>query len=211
MSHFEDYEVLCSVGSGSFGTCQKIKRKSDGKILVWKVVRYREMKKDQLKRLLSEVKILMDLSHRNIVQYFHHFVDWEQKKLYIVMEHCEGGDLDTLIEHCQIRGMFLSENFILRILLQLASALMHCHRRPDRTVVLHQDLKPANVFLDKTLNVKLGDFGLAEVLPSKEHVCTCRAGTPLYMSPEKINESQYDERSDIWSLGCLMYELCAFV
>ncbi|XP_034038440.1 serine/threonine-protein kinase Nek2-like [Thalassophryne amazonica] len=211
MSFLEDYEVLCSIGSGSFGTCQKIKRKSDGKILVWKVVRYKSMKPHQLRCLLSEVKILKDLNHPNIVQYVDHFLDCERKKLYIVMEHCEGGDLDTLIQHYKSRGKFLSENFVLHILLQLCSALKHCHKRPDKSVVLHHDLKPANVFLDKNLNVKLGDFGVAYVLPSKDHVCSGQAGTLLYMSPEKVTKMLSDERSDIWALGCLIYELCAFV
>jgi len=74
---------------------------------------------------------------------------------------------------------------------------------------LHRDLKPDNVFLDVDKNIKLGDFGLSRTLGTESEFARTFVGTPYYMSPELINESAYDIKSDIWALGCLIYELCA--
>lgn len=73
----------------------------------------------------------------------------------------------------------------------------------------HSDLKPSNLLLDAANNVKVGDFGLAKRLPSASKYATTNVGTPFYMSPEMINAAQYNEKSDIWALGCLVYELAA--
>ena len=83
-----------------------------------------------------------------------------------------------------------------------------CHRR-KAGAVLHRDLKPANVFLDRDYNAKLGDFGLARVLESSTTFARTFVGTPYYMSPEQMCERGYNEKSDIWSLGCLLYEMAA--
>lgn len=86
-----------------------------------------------------------------------------------------------------------------------------CHTRSKngRGAVLHRDLKPANIFLDSNRNAKLGDFGLARVLNPDNAFARTFVGTPYYMSPEQVNYLTYNEKSDIWSLGCLLYELCA--
>ena len=73
--------------------------------------------------------------------------------------------------------------------------------------MLHRDLKPANVFLDIDNNVKLGDFGLARTLGSESLFARTHVGTPYYMSPEQIGKKAYNERTDIWALGCILYEM----
>ncbi|KPP61669.1 serine/threonine-protein kinase Nek2-like [Scleropages formosus] len=206
----DDYEILHAIGSGSFGQCQKIRRKSDGKILVWKVLDYGAMAEAEKQMLVSEVNLLRELKHPNIVRYYDRIVDRTNKTLYIIMEHCEGGDLSTIISKCIKERRYLEEDFILRVLTQLSLALKECHRRgSDMRTVLHRDLKPANIFLDVKKNVKLGDFGLARILNHDTSFAQTFVGTPYYMSPEQINRLSYDEKSDIWSLGCLVYELCA--
>lgn len=75
--------------------------------------------------------------------------------------------------------------------------------------ILHRDLKPGNIFLDLNSDVKLGDFGLARVLNNESQFAFTHVGTPYYMSPEQIHDQKYNEKSDIWSLGCIIYELCA--
>ena len=93
---------------------------------------------------------------------------------------------------------------------QLLLALHECHRSDTHPTILHRDIKPDNVFLDKLLNVKLGDFGLSRIIENP-HVDFAKTyvGTPFYMSPELVHESRYNTKSDIWALGCLIYELCA--
>ncbi|KTG04825.1 hypothetical protein cypCar_00026157 [Cyprinus carpio] len=183
-SRTEDYEVMLTIGCGSYGKCQKIRRKSDGKILVWKVLDYGTMAEAEKQMLVSEVNLLRELKHPNIVRYYDRIIDRTNTTLYIVMEYCEGGDLASLINRC-------------------------IKDRNGSSTVLHRDLKPANIFLDVKQNVKLGDFGLARILNHDTSFAKTFVGTPYYMSPEQINRMSYNEKSDIWSLGCLLYELCA--
>ncbi|XP_002731116.1 serine/threonine-protein kinase Nek2-like [Saccoglossus kowalevskii] len=205
----EDYEVLYTIGSGSYGKCKKIRRKSDGKVLVWKEMDYGKMTESEKQMLVSEVNLLRELKHKYIVRYFDRILDKSNTTIYLIMEHCEGGDLSTLISKCRRDRKYLEEAFIWNIFLQLTLALQECHRRDAGRAILHRDLKPANVFLDADHNVKLGDFGLARVLNHDHSFAKTFVGTPYYMSPEQVNYLSYNEKSDIWSLGCLLYELCA--
>lgn len=211
-SRVEDYEVLHSIGTGSYGRCQKIRRKSDGKILVWKELDYGSMTEVEKQMLVSEVNLLRELKHPNIVRYYDRIIDRTNTTLYIVMEYCEGGDLASVITKGTKERQYLEEEFVLRVMTQLTLALKECHRRSDGGhTVLHRDLKPANVFLDSRHNVKLGDFGLARILNHDTSFAKTFVGTPYYMSPEQMSRLSYNEKSDIWSLGCLLYELCALM
>ncbi|NXJ42754.1 NEK2 kinase, partial [Ciconia maguari] len=222
----DDYEVLLTIGAGSYGKCRKVRRKADGKILVWKELDYGSMTEAEKQMLVSEVNLLRELRHPNIVRYYDRIIDKSSTTLYIVMEYCDGGDLASLIARCtkerhvkSVCGNFgvsstkyyLEESFVLRVLTQLTLALKECHRRSDGGVTVHRDLKPANVFLDGKQNVKLGDFGLARILHHDTSFAKTFVGTPYYMSPEQMNHMSYNEKSDIWSLGCLLYELCALL
>ncbi|XP_037352575.1 serine/threonine-protein kinase Nek2 [Talpa occidentalis] len=208
----EDYEVLFTIGTGSYGRCQKIRRKSDGKILVWKELDYGSMTEAEKQMLVSEVNLLRELKHPNIVRYYDRIIDRTNTTLYIVMEYCEGGDLASVISKGTKERQYLEEEFVLRVMTQLTLALKECHRRSDGGhTVLHRDLKPANVFLDAKQNVKLGDFGLARILNHDTSFAKTFVGTPYYMSPEQMSRMSYNEKSDIWSLGCLLYELCALM
>ncbi|XP_033115917.1 serine/threonine-protein kinase Nek2-like [Anneissia japonica] len=208
-SKLEDYEILYKIGSGSYGTCKKIRRKADGKILLWKEMDYGTMTETEKQMLVSEVNLLRELKHQHIVRYYDRIVDRSHSTIYIVMEFCEGGDLSAIISKCKRDRKYLEEDFVWKILSQTTLALQECHRRGSGRAILHRDLKPANVFLDANHNVKLGDFGLARVLSHDTSFAKTFVGTPYYMSPEQMNHQSYNEKSDIWSLGCLIYELCA--
>uniref|UniRef100_A0A2K6FCL7 non-specific serine/threonine protein kinase n=1 Tax=Propithecus coquereli TaxID=379532 RepID=A0A2K6FCL7_PROCO len=183
-SRVEDYEVLYTIGTGSYGRCQKIRRKSDGKILVWKELDYGSMTEAEKQMLVSEVNLLRELKHPNIVRYYDRIIDRTNTTLYIVMEYCEGGDLASVIIKGTKERQYLDEEFVLRVMTQLTLALKECHRRSDGGhTVLHRDLKPANVFLDGKQNVKLGDFGLARILNHDTSFAKTFVGTPYYMSP----------------------------
>lgn len=90
-------------------------------------------------------------------------------------------------------------------------ALYECHRRKNKQIILHRDLKPSNIFLDENQNAKLGDFGFARALQSSADGTSVYAktylGSPYYMSPEQCNGQDYNEKSDIWSLGIILYEM----
>ncbi|CDW80923.1 protein kinase domain containing protein [Stylonychia lemnae] len=204
----ENYERLEEIGKGSYGSVYKIRRKSDNQILVWKELDYGRMTEREKSQVVQEVNILSQLNHPNIVKYFDKIVDKEQKKIYIIMEYCENGDMAQLIKKCKTERDHVAEDVVWKIFVQIILALKECHNRKEGKV-LHRDLKPGNVFFDIGNNVKLGDFGLSRILSQESEYAHTNVGTPYYMSPEQINEAQYNEKTDIWSSGCVLYEIIA--
>eukprot|EP00923_Selenidium_pygospionis_P051972 GHVN01089987.1.p1 GENE.GHVN01089987.1~~GHVN01089987.1.p1 ORF type:complete len:1184 (-),score=207.18 GHVN01089987.1:1616-5167(-) len=182
--------------------------KSDPKrVLVWKQLNYRKMPEKEKRQLQQEVRLLQELDHPNVVKYAGKINDTRMSLLYLIMEFCDGGDLGDYLSRTVKKGHYLPEDDILRLFSQLVSALRYCHDRPNGRV-LHRDLKPQNIFLaDDNVNVKLGDFGLAKLMHPTQLLAETHVGTPYYMSPEVLGKSHYDEKSDIWSLGCLLYEM----
>lgn len=204
----ENYEVLGPLGKGSFGTVSKVQRKADRKVFVWKEINYRSMNEKEKQQLVAEVNILRSLSHPHIVRYHDRLLDKARHTLYIVMEFCAGGDLARFLAQQKRQQTPVAEEFIWKVLLQVSLALLSCHRR-EAGRIIHRDIKPGNIFLDQTLNVKLGDFGLSRIMGEQSEYAQTRVGTPYYMSPEQVTEARYNEQSDIWSLGCLIYEMAA--
>jgi NIMA (never in mitosis gene a)-related kinase len=158
------------------------------------------------------------------VQYHDRFIDKKNQTIYIIMEYCAGGDLQKIIKRCISNKEQISEDFIWKIFAQIVSGLHFCHRRTDLNPInrgdteinqqgpqkiLHRDLKPGNIFLDASNDAKVGDFGLARVMNCDSVYASTQVGTPYYMSPEQINEQKYNEKSDIWSLGCIIYEMAS--
>lgn len=209
----DDYHLLESIGTGSFGSVSKIKRKSDDKILVWKEINFGKMSEKEKSQLVAEVNIIRELRNPFIVKYYDRIIDKSTTRLYIIMEYCAGGDLGHLISKAKKEKTYLDELLIWKVFAQAVIALKECHRRVDGNgvprPVLHRDIKPANILLDADQNIKIGDFGLAKELSNHTKFAQTNVGTPLYMAPEIINEKNYDEKTDIWSLGCLLYELAA--
>lgn len=210
------YEPLEVIGNGTFGIIRKVRRRTDGALFARKELNFERMSERDRRQIVSEVNILRTLHHANVVRYEERFVDTENGILYIVMELCEGGDLGTIIKRCRRGGTSLPEETVWAYFAQMAAALDACHNRAPaasgaRTqsqTILHRDLKPENVFLDLEQNVKLGDFGLSKQIGAHAFANTF-VGTPYYMSPELATGRQYDTKSDIWALGCIVYELCA--
>jgi NIMA (never in mitosis gene a)-related kinase len=202
------YEVVCEIGKGSFGSVHKIRRVCDNKILVWKELNYGKMTEKEKQQLVAEVNILRELRHPNIVRYYDRIIDKVRAKIYIVMEYCENGDMKQLLRKCRKDKDHISEEVIWKVFMQIVLALYECHHRKEGKII-HRDLKPGNVFFDAKNNVKLGDFGLARVLDKGSQYAYSHVGTPYYMSPEQINDSKYNEKTDIWSAGCVLYEMAA--
>lgn len=204
----ENYQHISVIGKGNFGSISKIRRISDGKILVWKEIDYGKMSDKEKSQIVSEVNILRELNHPNIVKYYDRIIDKQHSKIYIIMEYCEGGDISQLIKRLKKNKESLTEDLIWKMFTQLILALFECHNlNKDGKKVLHRDLKPNNVFIDCENNIKLGDFGLARILNNTSIFAQSHVGTPYYMSPEQIEEKEYDDKSDIWSLGCFLYEI----
>ena len=159
------------------------------------------MTPEQKKDAHLEGKILKELEHPNIIHFREVLTD--KDFLYIVMDYADGGDLSIKIK--EQNGNFFPENKILDWFTQVCLAIKHIHDRK----ILHRDIKSQNIFLMKNGQIKLGDFGIAKCLNQTIDKAKTYVGTPYYLSPEIINSQPYDFKSDIWSLGVLLYEMCA--
>ncbi|XP_061418169.1 serine/threonine-protein kinase Nek8 isoform X1 [Lethenteron reissneri] len=159
------------------------------------------MSRDERQAAQNECQVLKLLSHPNVIKYFENFL--ADKALMIAMEYAPGG---TLAEYIQKRGgSLLDEDTILHFFVQIALALHHVHSNH----ILHRDLKTHNILLDKRQTVvKVGDFGISKILSSKSKAYTV-VGTPCYISPELCEGKPYNQKSDIWALGCILYELAS--
>ena len=196
----DNYELIQTIGSGSFGNVKKIRRKTDGKIFVWKEINYGQMLDKEKQQLVTEVNVLRELNHPNIVRYQDRIIDKANKRICIVMEFCESGDLKQLIKRCKRDSDYIAEDVIWKVFTQVVLALSECHNRRAGTII-HRDIKPGNVFLDSHLNVKLGDFGLSRIMGRESLYAYTTVGTPYYMSPEQVTDDKYTVKSDIWSAG----------
>ena len=195
-----DYEVLCKLGEGSYSTVLKVKRISDQKIYALKQVRLNKLKEKEKRNALNEIRLLASIKHPNVISYKEAFFDDESKCLCLVMEYAHDGDLFQRIQMYQKKGSYMSESFVWGIIIQLARGLKALH---DLNIV-HRDLKSANVFLNRDGQVKIGDMNVSKVaVGCLEHTQT---GTPYYTSPEVWKDIPYDYRSDLWSMGCVIYE-----
>ncbi|XP_043469226.1 serine/threonine-protein kinase fused isoform X2 [Leptopilina heterotoma] len=192
----EKYEVLCQIGEGSFGQVYKAKKRSNGDIVAFKVIRKRGRSEKELKSLRQECEIQRHLHHPNIVQMLDSFET--ENQIVVVTEYADK-DLYEIIG----KTGRLSEERAQVIACDLVSALYYLHSNR----VLHRDLKPHNVLLETNGVAKLCDFGFARSMSTGTHVLTSIKGTPLYMAPELIEERPYDHNADLWSLGCIVYEL----
>uniref|UniRef100_A0AAY4DGV6 non-specific serine/threonine protein kinase n=1 Tax=Denticeps clupeoides TaxID=299321 RepID=A0AAY4DGV6_9TELE len=196
----EKYEKVKKIGEGSFGKAVLVKSREDGRQYVIKEIGISRMSSKERQESRKEVAVLANMSHPNIVQYKESFE--ESGCLYIVMDYCEGGDLFKKIN--SQKGVLFQEEQILDWFVQICLALKHVHDRK----ILHRDIKSQNIFLTKDGTVQLGDFGIARVLNSTVELARTCIGTPYYLSPEICENKPYNNKSDIWALGCVLYEMC---
>nr|AAH99988.1 NIMA (never in mitosis gene a)-related kinase 8 [Danio rerio] len=197
----EKYEKIKVVGRGAFGIVHLCRRRTDSALVILKEIPVEQMTRDERLAAQNECQVLKLLSHPNIIEYYENFL--EDKALMIAMEYAPGG---TLADYIQKRcNSLLDEDTILHSFVQILLALYHVHNK----LILHRDLKTQNILLDKhQMIVKIGDFGISKILVSKSKAYTV-VGTPCYISPELCEGKPYNQKSDIWALGCVLYELAS--
>ena len=199
----KDYTIIETLGLGAFGTVYKVLKKSTNKIYVLKQIPLKDLSQRQTKNAKLESKILSLVKSPYIVRYYDSFE--ENKILNIVMEYCDGGDLNEFILKNKQTHILLNENVIWNIFLKILIGLAELHK----SNIIHRDLKPHNIFLTKNnSDIKIGDFGLAKIL--ENNFAQTLIGTPYYLSPELCEELPYNDKSDVWALGCILYELCTY-
>ncbi|KAM9409029.1 serine/threonine-protein kinase Nek4 [Pholidichthys leucotaenia] len=196
----DNYIFIRVVGRGSYGEVNLVKHKTDRKQYVIKKLNLTTSSKRERCAAEQEAQLLSQLRHPNIVTYRE---SWEGAdcQLYIVMGFCEGGDLYHKLK--QQKGELLPERQVVEWFVQIAMALQYLHERN----ILHRDLKTQNIFLTKTNIIKVGDLGIARVLENQNDMASTLIGTPYYMSPELFSNKPYNHKSDVWALGCCVYEM----
>ncbi|XP_077605796.1 serine/threonine-protein kinase Nek4 isoform X8 [Crocuta crocuta] len=194
------YCYLRVVGRGSYGEVTLVRHRRDGRQYVIKKLNLRNASSRERRAAEQEAQLLSQLKHPNIVTYKE---SWEggDGLLYIVMGFCEGGDLYRKLK--EQKGRLLPENQVVEWFVQIAMALQYLHEKH----ILHRDLKTQNVFLTRTNIIKVGDLGIARVLENQCDMASTLIGTPYYMSPELFSNKPYNYKSDVWALGCCVYEM----
>ncbi|XP_034517905.1 serine/threonine-protein kinase Nek11 isoform X8 [Ailuropoda melanoleuca] len=198
------YVLQEKLGSGSFGTVYLVsdkKAKQGEELKVLKEISIGDLNPNETVQANLEAQLLSKLDHPAIVKFHASFV--EQDNFCIITEYCEGRDLDCKIQECKEAGKTFPESQIIEWFIQLLLGVDYMHERR----ILHRDLKSKNIFLKNNL-LKIGDFGVSRLLLGSCDVATTLTGTPHYMSPEALTHQGYNTKSDIWSLACILYEMC---
>uniref|UniRef100_A0A2P2I6B6 non-specific serine/threonine protein kinase n=1 Tax=Hirondellea gigas TaxID=1518452 RepID=A0A2P2I6B6_9CRUS len=201
----ERYQKVSRIGRGTFGEAWLVTSTCSGRRYVVKEVRVENMTKAEVQKANTEAIILSRCKHNNIVRYKEVFMVANPATLCLVMEYADGGDLASRVRRAKEAGEFLPEETVLKWFVQVIFAVQYLHSND----ILHRDLKTQNIFLMKNDLIKVGDFGIARVLMSREDLATTAIGTPYYLSPEICRRLPYNHKSDMWAVGCVLYELCS--
>ena len=200
------YNLIKIIGKGSAGSVHLCKSKRDFKTYAVKQICLDKQKRSKTKEIgLQEVMILQKLIHPHIVTYHEAFFDRRHENLFIIQDFCGGGSLYERVKSFRVKDSCIPEKQVMQWFVQITLGLRFIHGKR----ILHRDLKTQNVFLTKTDIIKIGDFGISRVLEHTVDMASTCVGTPCYLSPEICQDKPYNSKSDIWALGCLLYEICA--
>ena len=198
----KNFEFISMLGNGAFGKVRLYRDKNYKELLfAIKTMKKKGIDKNSFQLLKTEVKILSELDHPNIVKYFGTFED--EYYIHILMEFLRGYDLYKIISLKDYTG--IDEKDMSNIIYYLLKALLFIHSKN----IVHRDLKPENILFsnkDDYSTLKLIDFGLATNVLTIQEKKKSVVGTPYYMSPEII-DGNFDEKTDIWSLGIVMHQM----
>ena len=200
----ENFEILEKLGKGAFSVVYKVRRNIDNQIYALKKVQITNLSEKQKTNSLNEIRVLASIKSKYIVNYKEAFLDTKDSTLCLVMEYADRGDLSKRIEEEKKRNRYFNERDIWRIFIQLVKGLKSLH---DLNII-HRDIKSSNIFLFSDGTAKLGDLNVCKIL-SEDTLGKTQAGTPSFAAPEVWMEKPYGLKSDIWSLGCVLYEITA--
>ena len=221
IKQIKDYKIIKLIGKGSFGEVYKVSK--DNKFYALKIYQIKnddtnnsKENKENIKSIENEIKILSQLDNPFIVKLHEVFsinlnsellknndLQEEDQMMCLVLELCENGDLNDKIKEKKQKNEKFTENEILQYFYEILQGLYYLHKNR----VIHRDLKTLNIFLTENNHIKIGDFGVSKKLINNNIYAYTFVGTPYYLSPEICQNKPYDEKSDVWSLGVVLYEL----
>jgi len=198
------FKVVKFIGKGSFGSVYRVRRLSDGMEYAMKQINITQMNSQERKKAVNEIRILASISDcPYIVRFYEAFI--ENDTLYIVTDYASQGGLLSQIKRHYKRRTHFPERQIWSYMIQLCLGMQYLHRHK----ILHRDLKSANLFVTDDGILKIGDFGISKSLMPPEMFAKTQIGSPYYVSPEMWKNKPYNSKSDIWAIGCFLYELVA--
>ena len=198
----DNFELICKLGSGGFSKVYKVRRKVDNQTYALKKVQILNLSEKQKLSSLNEIRVLASIKNKYIINYKEAFLDEKDCSLCLVMEYADGGDLANKIKEHKEKNEYFNEEDIWKIFIQLVKGLKSLHDMG----IMHRDIKSSNIFLFTDKTAKLGDLNVCKIL-SNDILGHTQAGTPAYAAPEVWMERPYGLKSDIWSLGCVLYEM----
>ena len=206
ISSINGYDIIERIGVGSYGRVYKVLKNK--KYYVLKEIPLNSTSAaEKINSVQNEADILSSLDNKYVVKFYTSFK--KNQNIYIIMEYCDKGDLCKFLSKRKklrkSRDNFLNKDFVWKLFIQISIGLYYIHSKK----IIHRDIKTLNIFLTKNFDAKIGDLGVAKILENTKHAMTF-IGTPYYVSPEMCRNKPYNEKSDIWALGCILYELLTF-
>jgi len=195
----KEYKIIKELGRGAFGKVYQVL--NENKYYALKKIELIEFSEEELELYENEAKILSSINNAHIVKYYDSSKDNEF--FYILMEYCEGSDLKQLIKDHKSKKEKIDEKTVYSIIFDICLGIKEIHQKN----LIHRDLKPDNIFIDKYKMIKIGDFGISKLLDNNDKYAKSIVGTNNYMAPEVIKGDKYNNKVDIWALGCIIYEL----
>ena len=213
----EDFEILQNIGENSFGFISKVKSKINHKIYAIKMIDFSIIKNEKEKQLSKdEIVLLNKLQSPHIIKYYGYFIEGE--RYYIIMEYFNNGDLRRYIDAYKNMKKPIPEEELWKLFYQSMSGLAFIHKNH----IIHRNIKPSNLYLTDEKTIKIGDFGLSANKKNKEKVehnliviteisrKKLKNESLLNISPEIFNDLPYNYNVDVYSMGCIFYEMCFF-
>ncbi len=193
------YEILQELGKGGMGEVYRVKDKKLDEEMALKILKPAiAADKEMIERFKNELKLARKIAHRNVCKMYD--LNEEEDSPYITMEYVKGEDLKSFIK----RSGKLTEEQTITIAKQVCEGLAEAHELG----IIHRDLKPQNIMIDKKSHAKVTDFGIARSVEAPGVTQTgTMIGTPDYISPEQAEGKEVDQRSDIYSMGVVLFEM----
>ncbi|CCW59751.1 unnamed protein product [Phytomonas sp. EM1] len=198
----ERYDVIRYLGSGATSDVFLVVNKKNKRLYVLKQISLSNMTEKDRLQIKQEIFVMDKIDHPNVVKFKESFTG--DSSVNIIMEYCECDTLEQLIERRRGKGRPFAEDLLVEWMAELLCALAYIHSKG----ILHRDIKTSNIFVTRKNHFKLGDFGVSTFLENNEAGDWRMIGTPLNFAPEVCESATYNERSDVWSLGVVFYEMC---
>ena len=199
--NYDNYFKIEKIGIGGGGNSVYIvKNLTNGKKLALKKIIINKDSPEEMQSCINEIKIFKQLKHPYLIEYEDSFL--HKNKIYIVMEYANEKDLETKIKNYKLKNEQISENLIWKYFLQIISGISYLHSNK----IIHRDIKGQNLLLSDD-NIKIGDFGTSKKMDNTNAFANTSLGTPFFLSPEICKGEPYNFKSDIWMIGCVLFEL----